>query len=38
MYRTIEFANPIRFGRLIMIFRLRGMDVYVQWTVFLSPG
>jgi Zn-dependent protease len=33
-----EFAKPIRFDRLTMIFRLRGVGVYVHWTVFLIAG
>ncbi|HZI58711.1 MAG TPA: hypothetical protein VFF39_18155 [Verrucomicrobiae bacterium] len=35
MSRTIEFANPIRIDRLTRILRLRGVDVYVHWSVFL---
>ncbi|HEY2168989.1 MAG TPA: hypothetical protein VGJ30_05145 [Candidatus Angelobacter sp.] len=38
MSRMIEFPNPIRFDRLTMIFRLRGVDVYFHWTVFLIAG
>ena len=35
MPRMIEFANPIRFDRLTRVFRLKGVDVFVHWTVFL---
>ncbi|HEY2496272.1 MAG TPA: hypothetical protein VGK24_04315 [Candidatus Angelobacter sp.] len=38
MSRTIEFANPIRIDRLTRILRLRGVDVYVHWTIFLVAG
>jgi Zn-dependent protease len=35
MPRMIEFDNPIRIDRLTRVFRLRGVDVFVHWTVFL---
>jgi stage IV sporulation protein FB len=35
---TIQFANPIRFDRLTRIARVRGVDVYIHWTVFLIAG
>lgn len=35
MPRMIEFAKPIRIDRLTRIFRLKGVDVFVHWTVFL---
>jgi len=35
MPRMIEFANPIRIDRLTRVFRLKGVDVFVHWTVFL---
>jgi Zn-dependent protease len=31
----IEFPNPIRIDRLTRVFRLKGVDVFVHWTVFL---
>src|ERR1700759_3108565 len=35
---TTQFANPIRFDRLTRIGRVRGVDVYIHWTVFLIAG
>ena len=35
---TIQFPNPIRIDRLTRIVRVRGVDVYVHWTVFLIAG
>src|ERR1051326_3309041 len=35
MPRMIEFPNPIRIDRLTRVFRLKGVDVFVHWTVFL---
>jgi Zn-dependent protease len=31
----IEFPNPIRIDRLTLVFRLKGVDVFVHWTVLL---
>ena len=35
MPRMIEFPNPIRLDRLTRVFRLKGVDVFVHWTVLL---
>jgi Zn-dependent protease len=35
---AIQFANPIRFDRLTRVVRIRGVDVFVHWTVFLIAG
>lgn len=35
MARMIEFPNPIRIDRLTMVFRVKGVAVFVHWTVFL---
>src|ERR1700686_2640306 len=35
---TIQFANPVRFDKLTRIVRIRGVDVFVHWTVFLVAG
>lgn len=35
---VIQFANPIRFDRLTRIARVRGVDVYIHWTVFCLAG
>ena len=32
---TIEFVKPREFAALTKIMRIRGVDVYVHWTVFL---
>ena len=36
MSRMIEFPTPIRIDRLTRIVRLKGVDVFVHWTVLLS--
>jgi Zn-dependent protease len=38
MPRTIEFITPIRIEALTRIVRVRGVDVYIHWTVFLIAG
>jgi hypothetical protein len=35
---TIQFANPVKFDKLTRVLRVRGVDVYVHWTVFLIAG
>jgi hypothetical protein len=35
MSRMIEFPNPVRIDRLTLVCRLKGVDVFVHWTVFL---
>ena len=35
MSRVIEFPNPVRIDRLTMVFRIKGVAVFVHWTVFL---
>lgn len=35
MAATIEFVKPVEFAALTKIMRIRGVDVYVHWTVFL---
>jgi stage IV sporulation protein FB len=35
MSRMIEFPNLIRIDRLTLVFGLKGVDVFVHWTVFL---
>jgi Zn-dependent protease len=32
---TIQFANPVKFEKLTRLGRIRGVDVYIHWTVFL---
>ena len=32
---TIQFANPVKFERLTRLGRIRGVDIYIHWTVFL---
>jgi stage IV sporulation protein FB len=38
MSPIIQFANPVKFDKLTRVLRLRGVDVYVHWTVFLIAG
>jgi len=38
MPRTIEIANPLRLDKLTRVMRVKGVDVYVHWTVFLIAG
>ncbi|HEY7402104.1 MAG TPA: hypothetical protein VIB39_01165 [Candidatus Angelobacter sp.] len=38
MAPTIQFPRPFKLGKLTRVFRLRGVDVYVHWTVFLIAG
>lgn len=38
MASTIQFPNPIRLDRLTRVVRVRSVDVYVHWTVFLIAG
>jgi Zn-dependent protease len=35
MPATIEFVKPREFAALTRVMRIRGVDVYVHWTVFL---
>jgi len=35
MPRTIEFPLPIKADKLTRVIRIRGVDVYVHWTVFV---
>jgi Zn-dependent protease len=35
---TIQFANPVKFDKLTRVLRVRGVDVYLHWTVFLIAG
>jgi Zn-dependent protease len=35
MPRNFEMPTPIRIDKLTRLFRVRGVDVYVHWTVFL---
>lgn len=35
---TIQFDNPVRFDKLTRIVRVRGVGVYLHWTVFLIAG
>jgi membrane-associated protease RseP (regulator of RpoE activity) len=35
MSRFIQWSNPIRLQKLTHIMKIRGVDVYVHWTVFL---
>jgi Zn-dependent protease len=32
---AIQFANPVRFEKLTRIVRVRGVDIFVHWTVFV---
>jgi hypothetical protein len=38
MPRTIQFPNPVRFEKLTRLARIRGVDIFVHWTVFLIAG
>src|SRR2546423_7104352 len=38
MPKTIEIANPLRLDKLTRVMRIKGVDVYVHWTVFLIAG
>jgi membrane-associated protease RseP (regulator of RpoE activity) len=38
MPRTIEFILPIRLESLSRVIRIRGVDVYVHWSVFAVAG
>ncbi|HET9838026.1 MAG TPA: hypothetical protein VFR84_07310 [Candidatus Angelobacter sp.] len=38
MPRLIQFPNPIRLDKLTRIVRIRDVDVFVHWTVFLLAG
>lgn len=31
----VKFVNPIRIDKLTLLMRIRGVDTYVHWTVFL---
>src|SRR5882672_4063264 len=35
MSKTIQIPNPIRFDKLTLLLRIKGVDVYVHWSVFL---
>lgn len=38
MARLLEVPTPIRIEKLTRVLRLRGVDVYVHWTIFLIAG
>jgi|KBSSwiStaDraftv2_1062776.scaffolds.fasta_scaffold153324_3 Zn-dependent protease len=38
MRKTVEFANPIRIDKLTEIMRIRGVPIYVHWSVLLIAG
>lgn len=38
MPRNFEVPTPIRIDKLTRLFRVRGVDVFVHWTVFLIAG
>ncbi|HKV93716.1 MAG TPA: hypothetical protein VJW20_14305 [Candidatus Angelobacter sp.] len=38
MPRNFEVPTPIRIDKLTRLFRIRGVDVFVHWTVFLIAG
>lgn len=38
MARTIQFANPIRFDTHTRLLSVRGVDVFIHWTIFLIAG
>src|SRR5258708_23237307 len=35
MPKTIEIANPLKLDKLTRVMRIKGVDVYDHWTVFL---
>lgn len=35
MTRLLQFPNPIKFNTMTLVVKLRGVDVYVHWTVLV---
>lgn len=35
MARLVQFPNPIKFDTMTLVVKLRGVDVYVHWTVLV---
>ena len=34
----VKFVSPIRIDKLTLVMKIRGVDTYVHWTVFLIAG
>src|SRR5689334_17206337 len=38
MAPTVQLAKPIRFERLTRLLRIRGVNVFVHWSIFVIAG